>query len=90
MTDLAELTAVELLQGYAAGSFTPVDATEAALRRIDERNGDLNAFVLVDRESAIASAEASAGRWMAHPARIDPYRRGRALGRRCPLRGPAP
>lgn len=65
MTDLAELTAAELLDGYAAGSFTPVDATEAALRRIDECNGDLNAFVLVDRDSAIASAKASAARWQA-------------------------
>ncbi|TLP97448.1 amidase [Nesterenkonia salmonea] len=65
MRDLVELTAAELLEGYAAGSFTPVDATESALRRIDECDGDLNAFVLVDRESAISSAEASAARWKA-------------------------
>lgn len=62
-TDLADLTAAELLEGYAAGQFTPVDATEAALARIEERDGDINAFVLVDRESALASAEQSAARW---------------------------
>jgi aspartyl-tRNA(Asn)/glutamyl-tRNA(Gln) amidotransferase subunit A len=65
MTDLAELTAAELLEGYAAGSFTPVDATVAALDRIEAHNAALNAFVLVDRESALASAEASAKRWRA-------------------------
>lgn len=64
-TDLADLTAAELLEGYAAGQFTPVDATEAALARIEERDGDLNAFVLVDRESALASAQESAARWKA-------------------------
>lgn len=64
-TDLADLTAAELVKGYAAGEFTPVDATEAALARIEERDGDLNAFVLVDRDSALASAEESAARWKA-------------------------
>lgn len=64
-TDLAELSAAELVEGYAAGDFTPVEATEAALARIEERDGDLNAFVLVDRDSAIASAQASAARWRA-------------------------
>lgn len=63
--DLAELSAAELVEGYAAGDFTPVEATEAALARIEERDGDLNAFVLVDRDSAIASAQASAARWRA-------------------------
>ncbi|NLS09190.1 amidase [Nesterenkonia sp. MY13] len=63
MTDLAELTAVELLEGYSEGSFTPVDATEAALDRIEQRDGDLNAFVLVDRKVALSMAEESAKRW---------------------------
>lgn len=62
-TDLADLTAAELLEGYAAADFTPVDAAEAALARIEQRDGDVNAFVLVDREAALASAEASAARW---------------------------
>ncbi|WP_022872127.1 amidase [Nesterenkonia alba] len=63
MTDLADLTAAELLDGYASGQFTPVEATEASLKRIEERDAELNAFVLVDREAALASAEESAARW---------------------------
>lgn len=63
MTDLAELSAAELLSGYAHGEFTPVDATQAALDRIAQRDGDLNAFVLVDEQAALTAAEASAARW---------------------------
>jgi len=63
MAHLAELTAVELLAGYRSGEFTPVDATEAALDRIEQDNGALNAFVLVDAESALESARGSAKRW---------------------------
>ncbi|MGJ9424498.1 amidase [Nesterenkonia halotolerans] len=63
MTHLAELTAVELLAGYRSGDFTPVDATEAAFERIETHDGAINAFVLVDRESALASARDSARRW---------------------------
>lgn len=65
MTHLADMTAVELLEGYRGGDFTPVDAAESVLGRIEERDGDLNAFVLVDRESALESARASAKRWAA-------------------------
>ncbi|GAA1455371.1 amidase [Nesterenkonia lacusekhoensis] len=65
MTDLADKTAAELLEGYRVGEFTPVDATEAVLRRIGERDGALNAFVLVDQEAALDSARTSARRWRA-------------------------
>ncbi|MGQ7787620.1 amidase [Nesterenkonia sp. K-15-9-6] len=60
---LAELTAAELIAGYRAGDFTPVDATEAVLEQIARHDDALNAFVLVDPESARSSAEASARRW---------------------------
>ncbi|GAA1138033.1 amidase [Nesterenkonia lutea] len=63
MTHLAELTAVELLAGYRSGEFTPVDATEATLERIEAHNDAVNAFVLVDRDSALDSARDSARRW---------------------------
>jgi aspartyl-tRNA(Asn)/glutamyl-tRNA(Gln) amidotransferase subunit A len=63
MTDLADFTATELIEGYARAEFTPVDATEAVLARIEERNAALNAFVLVDSDSALASARESARRW---------------------------
>ncbi|GAA1807592.1 amidase [Nesterenkonia flava] len=65
MTDLAEMTAAELLEGYAAREFTPVDAAEAALDRIEARDAELNAFVLVDRDAALDAAAASAARWAA-------------------------
>ncbi|PXA80588.1 amidase [Auritidibacter ignavus] len=63
MTDLAELSASELVQGYAQQDFTPVEVTEAVLDRIDQDNGDLNAFVLVARTVALSMAEDSTRRW---------------------------
>lgn len=62
-TTLADLTAAELTAGYRAGDFSPVEATEAALERVEERDGALNAFVLVDAEAALASARESAQRY---------------------------
>ena len=62
---LALLTAQKLLEGYRAGSFSPVEAVDAALARIDRLNPELNAFILVDHAGARAAAEASARRWAA-------------------------
>ncbi|OKH91178.1 amidase [Streptomyces uncialis] len=57
------LGAVELVEGYRTGRFTPVDAVEAALRRADDVQRKLNAFVRIDTEGALAEARASAARW---------------------------
>jgi aspartyl-tRNA(Asn)/glutamyl-tRNA(Gln) amidotransferase subunit A len=65
MTDLADLTATELLAGYRDRSFTPVEATRDALAAIAARNEAVNAFILVDEEGALAEAERSARRWAA-------------------------
>jgi aspartyl-tRNA(Asn)/glutamyl-tRNA(Gln) amidotransferase subunit A len=65
MTDLWELTATELVEGYAAGDFTPVEATRQALAAIDRADPALNAFVLVDPDVALEMAEQSMGRWRA-------------------------
>ncbi|WAL66842.1 amidase [Amycolatopsis cynarae] len=66
MTSL--LTASELVAGYASGEISPVEATEAALRAIEERDGRCNAFCLVDPEVALAGAKASETRWReGHP-----------------------
>ncbi|OON76990.1 amidase [Streptomyces tsukubensis] len=62
-TGLAALTAVQLIEGYRKGEFTPVDATRAALERIESTEASLNAFVRVDVEGAVAGAEQSAERW---------------------------
>ena len=64
-TDLADCSARELLALYRSGRASPVEATQAALARIDRLNPVLNAFCLVDPESALASAAASEARWRA-------------------------
>ncbi|MGW0902614.1 amidase [Streptomyces sp. NPDC002853] len=63
MTELTDLTAVQLVEAYRKGEFSPVDATRAALRRAEEVQPAVNAFVRVDGEQALAQAEESAGRW---------------------------
>lgn len=64
-TDLGELGAGELLGLYARKAASPVEATEAALDRIRRFDGAVNAYVLVDEDSARADAKASEARWMA-------------------------
>ncbi|MEV6317971.1 amidase [Streptomyces sp. NPDC051776] len=63
MTDLADLTATELLAGYASGAFSPVEATRSALARIERTEPAVNAFVRVDAEDALARAAESEERW---------------------------
>lgn len=63
MTELTDLTAVQLVDAYRKGEFGPVEATRAALRRAEEVQPAVNAFVRVDAEDALARAEESAGRW---------------------------
>ncbi|QCX76786.1 Acylamidase [Streptomyces sp. YIM 121038] len=65
MTELAELTAVQLVDGYRKGEFSPVDATRAVLRRAEEIQPSVNAFVRTDAEAALAGARESAERWRA-------------------------
>jgi aspartyl-tRNA(Asn)/glutamyl-tRNA(Gln) amidotransferase subunit A len=62
--DLAYLSATELVAAYRARSLSPVEATRNALARIDALNPVLNAFLLVDPESAMRDARASEARWM--------------------------
>src|SRR5574337_1713811 len=63
---LADATAVELLRLYRSEQASPVEATRAVLARIAQHNPKLNAYVLVDEDSALASARASEARWQAH------------------------
>ncbi|NWF31316.1 amidase [Streptomyces sp. PKU-EA00015] len=62
-TRLTDLTARQLLAGYAQGDFSPVDATRAALERVESVQPLVNAFVRTDADAALAAAEASAERW---------------------------
>ncbi|MGW6457936.1 amidase [Streptomyces sp. NPDC055078] len=62
-TGPAGMTARQLLAGYRRGEFSPVEATRAALDRIEEVQPLVNAFVRVDAEAALAAAGRSAERW---------------------------
>lgn len=57
------MTAVELVTAYGAGDLSPVEVTSAVLDRIEEVDGELNAFNLVDREYALTQARESEERW---------------------------
>ncbi|WDF38354.1 amidase [Streptomyces sp. T12] len=63
MTDLTELTAVQLLDGYRKGEFSPVDATRATLERAERIQPEFNAFVRLTADEALAQAGESAERW---------------------------
>ncbi len=63
-----EMTAVELVAAYRARELSPVEATNAVIDRIEEVDGEINAFCLVDRDSALVQARESEARWQAdHP-----------------------
>lgn len=68
-TNLHDLSAAELLAHYASGELSPVDATRAAIARIEAWEPRLRATYAFDPEGALAMARASEGRW----------RRGEAL-----------
>src|SRR5919108_1532697 len=70
MDDIALLSATELASRYAAGELSPVDATQAALDRVDAFDSAVNAMCLVDPDWALAAARESEARW----------RRGEPLG----------
>lgn len=70
MSELTELTAARLVDGYRKGEFGPVEVTRAALRRAEEIQPEVNAFVRLLADDALQRAAASAERW----------RRGEQLG----------
>lgn len=57
MKALNELTIAEARAGLDAKEFTSVELTEACLARINERNSEINAFITVSREVALAEAQ---------------------------------
>ena len=63
MTDLTALTAVQLLDGYRKGDFSPLDATRATLERAERIQPEVNAFVRLTADEALARADESAERW---------------------------
>ena len=67
--NLWELSAAELAAGYAGGTFSPRDALESVLARIDAVNPKINAIVTLDIDGARTAADASTARWRAGQAR---------------------
>lgn len=59
MSDLHELTALEQRDGLRRREFSSRELTEHYLRRIEEQNGSLGAFITVTAESAMAEARAA-------------------------------
>lgn len=62
-SDPADMSATELLDAFAAGALSPVEALDAALKRIETYNPALNAFCVIDYEGARAQARVSEERW---------------------------
>ncbi len=56
--DILAYSAVELSAAIKQGKVTAVEAMEAVLSRIDERERDINAYVTMDREQALKAAAA--------------------------------
>jgi Asp-tRNA(Asn)/Glu-tRNA(Gln) amidotransferase A subunit family amidase len=67
---LVELSAIDLVKGFASGAFTPSDLVEACLARIADVGPAVNALTVVDAQRGRAEAAAATKRW----------REGRPLG----------
>jgi aspartyl-tRNA(Asn)/glutamyl-tRNA(Gln) amidotransferase subunit A len=63
MADLAMLPAYELVRLFKSRKASPVEATKAALRRVEAFNPRLNAFQHLDPDGALKAARASEKRW---------------------------
>jgi aspartyl-tRNA(Asn)/glutamyl-tRNA(Gln) amidotransferase subunit A len=61
--ELGFMPAHALLEAYRRKTLSPVEATKAALARIERLDPKLNAFVLVDADGALAAARDSEARW---------------------------
>ena len=61
--DVWRLSALDLVDGYRAGRFSPDEVAEAALVRIGEIDGNLNAFCHRDDDTVRRMAGDSAARW---------------------------
>ena len=60
---LADLSAVEMLDGYKRKIFSPVDVMEAVQKRIEQREPVVKALWAADPVAAKVAAQASTKRW---------------------------
>src|SRR5258706_14473976 len=59
------MSAGELSAAFASREFSPVEATEACLARIEGLDAEINCFCHLEPELSLAQAEASESRWLA-------------------------
>ena len=64
MSEIADFSAFKLLSLYRDRQLSPTEVTKAALERINTYNSQVNAFAIVDQETALAEARASEVRWL--------------------------
>lgn len=58
MSDILDMTAVELAAAIKAGKTTAVEATEAVLSLMEEKDEQLNCYVTVDKDKTLEQARA--------------------------------
>lgn len=63
MADLADMTAMQMAAAISRKELSPVELAEAVLKRIDDR-ADLNAFITITGDEAMAAARAAEDRVM--------------------------
>jgi aspartyl-tRNA(Asn)/glutamyl-tRNA(Gln) amidotransferase subunit A len=68
-TDLADLTATDLVAAYSTGAASPTEAVEACIARIQERDGAINAVLTPTFDTAVRGAAESTQRWQSGTAR---------------------
>ncbi len=56
MSDLWKLSAVDQAEGIRSGRFSSVDVVSSVMKRIDEKDGDINSIVERDVEGALKAA----------------------------------
>ena len=64
MTDLLSFDAHDLLAGYRNRTISPKEVATTVLDAIEAHQPALNAFVWIDRETALAKAGESEARWV--------------------------
>ncbi len=62
-SDPTQMTALELAGHYERRKLSPVEVAQAVIDRIDEVDGQINAYAIVDAEGAIEAARRSEKRW---------------------------
>lgn len=57
MADIDELSASQIAQGVKDGSFSATEVAKATLDAVDKREGDIQAFLEISADLALAAAE---------------------------------